>query len=222
MSAPLRIANCSGFFGDRLSAAREMLDGGPIDVLTGDWLAELTMSVLLKQLRRDPATDYARAFLTQLEDVLVDCVDRGIKIVSNAGGLNPDACAREVEAIASRAGRTVRVAVVSGDDVTDQVAEARAHGWLAPHLDNGEPLGAVEIEVASAYLGCWGITEALAAGAQVVVTGSRERCLPDRRTGRVALRLGPLALGRTGRGCHRWAHHRVRGASHRRQFLFLH
>ncbi|MFJ3952396.1 DUF1446 domain-containing protein [Streptomyces sp. Je 1-4] len=170
---PLRVANCSGFFGDRLSAAREMVDAGPIDVLTGDWLAELTMGVLLKQRSRDPEAGYARTFLTQLDDVLADCLDRGIRIVSNAGGLNPRACAAKVQEIAARLGRSVRIAVVEGDDATDAVARARADGWTAPHLDTGAPFAdlSAEVDTASAYLGCWGIAEALAAGAEVVVTG---------------------------------------------------
>jgi hypothetical protein len=166
----LRVANCSGFFGDRLSAAREMVTGGPVDVLTGDWLAELTMGVLLKQRTRDPKAGYASTFVAQMRDVLGECLDRGIKVVSNAGGLNPQACAAEVEAIAAALGRPVRVAVVTGDDATEAFRTARATGWAAPHLDTGEPLTG-EPDVASAYLGCWGIAEALAAGADVVVTG---------------------------------------------------
>jgi hypothetical protein len=93
MSEPIRIANCSGFYGDRLAAAREMVDGGPIDVLTGDWLAELTMLVLAKNLLRDNGAGYARTFVTQMEQVMGQCLDRGIKVVSNAGGLTPDRCA---------------------------------------------------------------------------------------------------------------------------------
>lgn len=85
----LRIANCSGFYGDRLSAAKEMVDGGPIDVLTGDYLAELTMAILWRNQRRDPDAGYASTFLTQMEQVLATCLDRGIKVVVNAGGLNP-------------------------------------------------------------------------------------------------------------------------------------
>jgi hypothetical protein len=181
----LRIANCSGFFGDRLTAAREMVEGGPIDVLTGDWLAELTMGVLAKQRRRDPATGYARTFLRQLEDVLADCLDRGIKVVSNAGGLNPRACAAQVTALATRLGRDVTVAVVDGDDATEAFRAARAAGWAAPHLDSGEPLAEhVEPDIVSAYLGGWGIAEALAAGADVVVTG---------RVTDAAVILGPAA-----------------------------
>ena len=84
-AAPIRIANCSGFYGDRLAAAREMVEGGPIDVLTGDWLAELTMLVLAKNLARDHGAGYARTFVTQMEQVMGQCLDRGIKVVSNAG-----------------------------------------------------------------------------------------------------------------------------------------
>ena len=86
---PIRIANCSGFFGDRLSAAKEMVEGGDIDVLTGDWLAELTMLILHKQRARNSELGFASTFLTQMEQVLGTCVERGIKVVSNAGGLNP-------------------------------------------------------------------------------------------------------------------------------------
>src|ERR1700750_524539 len=95
---PLRVANCSGFYGDRLSAAKEMVDGGPIDVLSGDWLAELTMLILARNQLRDPDAGYARTFLTQMEQVMGDCLERGIKVVSNAGGLSPRACAESVEA----------------------------------------------------------------------------------------------------------------------------
>ena len=183
----VRIANCSGFFGDRLSAAREMVDGGPIDVLTGDWLAELTMGVLLRAKLRDPEDGgYARTFVTQLEDVLGDCLDRGIRIVSNAGGLNPHACVRAVEEIGERLGREVRVACVTGDDVTETVRTRVEGGWAAPHLDTGASLRELDAEpaVANAYLGAFGIAEALGAGADVVVTG---------RTSDASVIVGPAA-----------------------------
>lgn len=171
-TSPLRIANCSGFFGDRLSAAREMIDGGPVDVLTGDWLAELTMGLLAKQQLRKPDSGYARTFVTQLDDVLGDCLDRGIKIVSNAGGLDPHNCAARVSDIAARLGRTVTVAVVDGDNATDAFAAERASGWAAPHLDSGENFpSATDPLAVNAYLGAWGIVEALHAGADVVITG---------------------------------------------------
>ena len=95
MADPIRIANCSGFFGDRLSAAREMVEGGPIDVLTGDWLAELTMLILARTRMKHPNRGFARTFVTQMEHVMGSCLDKGIKVVSNAGGLDPDGCTRE-------------------------------------------------------------------------------------------------------------------------------
>ncbi|MEV4188832.1 acyclic terpene utilization AtuA family protein, partial [Streptosporangium canum] len=113
----LRIANCSGFYGDRLSAAREMVEGGPIDVLTGDWLAELTMLILAgNRLKGRPG--YAPTFLRQLEQVLGTCLERGIKVVSNAGGLDPAGCAGAVAELAGRLGLPVKVAHVTGDDLS--------------------------------------------------------------------------------------------------------
>jgi hypothetical protein len=149
-----------------------MIDGGPIDVLTGDWLAELTMGVLAKQRVRNQGFGHAKTFIAQLDDVLGDCLDQGIKIVSNAGGLDPHRSAAEVTAIAGRLGRTVRVAVVDGDDATELFGRKRAGGWDASHLDSGEVLPAeADPIVVNAYLGGWGIAEALGAGADVVITG---------------------------------------------------
>ncbi|MGI9030996.1 MAG: acyclic terpene utilization AtuA family protein [Ilumatobacteraceae bacterium] len=162
---PVRIANCSGFFGDRLSAAKEMVEGGPIDVLTGDWLAELTMLILWKTRARDAEGGYARTFLTQMEDVLGTCVDRGIKVVSNAGGLNPAGCAERVRDIADRLGVTVRVAHIEGDDLIGRIDGLKPH---LTNLDTGEPLTADPIS-ANAYLGGFGIAAALREGADVVV-----------------------------------------------------
>ena len=162
---PVIIANCSGFYGDRLSAAREMVEGGPIDVLTGDWLAELTMLILWKAKARNADAGYATTFLTQMEQVLGTCVDRGIKVVTNAGGLNPAGCAVKVRDIAERLGVDVRVAHIEGDDLIDRIDGLRPH--LA-HLDTGAPLTADPVS-ANAYLGGWGIAAALDAGADVVV-----------------------------------------------------
>jgi hypothetical protein len=169
----LRIANCSGFYGDRLAAAREMIDGGPIDVLTGDWLAELTMLILAKDKARNPDGGYAKTFVAQMTDVLGDCIERGIKVVSNAGGLNPAGCAAAIEAIAADAGLSCTVAYVEGDDIVGRLDEARAAGHDLANLDTGEKLDEVGVEpiTANAYLGGWGIVEALAAGADVVITG---------------------------------------------------
>lgn len=122
----LRIANCSGFYGDRVSAALEMVEGGPIDVLTGDWLAELTMLILAKDRLRNPDGGFAKTFLTQMEQVLGTCVDRGIKVVSNAGGLNPAGCAAAVAALADRLGLSVNVGHVEGDDLSGRLDELRA------------------------------------------------------------------------------------------------
>ncbi|MGN9842367.1 acyclic terpene utilization AtuA family protein [Nonomuraea sp. H19] len=158
----LRVANCSGFYGDRLSAAREMVEGGPIDVLTGDWLAELTMFILAgNRLKGRPG--YAPTFLRQLEDVLGPCLDRGIKIVSNAGGLDPAGCAEAVHELAARLGLSPAVAYVTGDDLTGRDLDL-------VNADTGERLDATPL-TANAYLGGRPIAAALSAGADVVVTG---------------------------------------------------
>jgi hypothetical protein len=154
----VRIGNCSGFYGDRLDAAREMVDGGPIDVLTGDYLAELTMLILAKAQAKDPSAGYARTFLTQVEAVLGTCLDRGVRIVANAGGLNPAGLAAAVRELAARLGLEAEVAHVEGDDLRG------ALGAISPPVE-GKPVSA------NAYLGGWGIAEALVAGADVVVTG---------------------------------------------------
>ncbi len=149
-----------------------MVEGGPIDVLTGDYLAELTMFILAKTQQRRPDGGFARTFVAQMEQVLATCVERGIKVVSNAGGLDPHGCADAVRAIAAAANLSVSVAVVSGDDIRDQLPEILRDNPLR-HLDTGEPLGdlAESVLTANAYLGGWGIKEALDAGADVVITG---------------------------------------------------
>ncbi len=176
MSSPLVIANCSGFYGDRLSAMREQLDGGHVDVICGDYLAELTMLILGRQKAKDPAAGYARTFLQQLEECLADALERGVRIVSNAGGLNPAGLAGAVREVAARQGLSVRVATVAGDDLIAQwdelVARARLAGGEAPPVDGetAPQAGSVPL-TANAYLGCAGIARALSAGADVVVTG---------------------------------------------------
>ncbi|HUC05254.1 MAG TPA: acyclic terpene utilization AtuA family protein [Acidimicrobiales bacterium] len=166
----LRIANCSGFFGDRMSAAREMVDGGPIDVLTGDWLAELTMYILHKT--RERSGGYATTFLRQMEEVLAGCVERGITVVSNAGGLNPRGLAVAVRDLAARQGLEIKVASVCGDDITEQVPDLLGRGHRFVNLDTGEALDpSMPLITANAYLGARPIADALASGAHVVVTG---------------------------------------------------
>ncbi|MET7477471.1 acyclic terpene utilization AtuA family protein [Streptomyces sp. NPDC005648] len=150
MTSPLRIGNASGFYGDRFDAMREMLTGGELDVLTGDYLAELTMLILGRDRLKDPAGGYARTFLRQLEECLGLAQERGVKVVTNAGGLNPAGLADAVRTLADRLGLSVRVAHVEGDDLRALYPDS-----LAAH----------------AYLGGFGIAECLRAGADVVVTG---------------------------------------------------
>jgi Acyclic terpene utilisation family protein AtuA len=169
----VRIANCSGFYGDRAAAAAEMVAGGPIDVLTGDYLAELTMLILWKARQKDPEAGYARTFVTQFEQVIGTCLDRGITIVSNAGGLNPAGLASRLQQISARLGLAPKIAYVTGDDLLGRIGELLQAGHPLAHADTGEPLaqaGVVPV-TANAYLGGWGIAAALRAGADVVVCG---------------------------------------------------
>jgi hypothetical protein len=168
---PVRIANAAGFYGDRFDAVREMVEGGPIDVLTGDYLAELTMLILWKARRKDPTAGYASTFLGQMEQVLGTCLDRGIKVVTNAGGLNPSGLATRLTELTERLGLHASIAYVEGDDLVDRVPELLAAGHPLAHLDTGQPLADAGVEpvTANAYLGGWGITEALGAGADIVV-----------------------------------------------------
>ena len=183
MSRPVVIANCSGFFGDRLSAAREMVEGGPIDVLTGDWLAELTMLILARQrMKHGPGAGYARTFLTQMEQVLGTCRDKGIRVVSNAGGLDPQGCADALADVIERLGiGPVSIAVVAGDDLMPRMGELDEE-WR--NLDTRELPEGVHFLTANAYLGGEPVTAALAAGADVVITG---------RVTDAALVVGPAA-----------------------------
>ncbi|MEU5261617.1 acyclic terpene utilization AtuA family protein [Amycolatopsis sp. NPDC021455] len=155
MTQPYRIANASGFYGDRYSAVREMLTGGPLDVLTGDYLAELTMLILGRDRMKDPTRGYAKTFLRQMEENLGLAREKGVKIVANAGGLNPAGLAEALRELAHRLGLDVKIAHVEGDDLVARAEE----------LGLGKPL------TANAYLGAWGIAECLNAGADVVVTG---------------------------------------------------
>ena len=171
MADPIRIANCSGFFGDRLSAAREMVEGGPIDVLTGDWLAELTMLILARTRMKRPGGGYAHTFVKQMEQVMGACLDRGIKVVSNAGGLDPDGCAEAVAEAARKLGLHPKIAYVRGDDLVPRMQELIAADRLR-HFETGEPIkDASAFLTANAYLGCWGIVDALGQGADIVITG---------------------------------------------------
>jgi len=183
----VRIANCSGFYGDRVAAARDMLSGpAPIDVLSGDYLAELTMLILWKARLKDSSAGYATTFLRQMEDVLGTCLERGVRVVSNAGGLNAVGLAERLAEIAARTGLSPRIAVVEGDDIIDRLAELQAGGEAFVNLDTGQPLAAAGVEpvTANAYLGGWGIASALTADADIVICG---------RVTDAALVVGPAA-----------------------------
>ncbi len=189
MTDPIRIANCSGFYGDRLSAAAEMVEGGPIDALTGDWLAELTMLILARTRAKHPGGGYARTFVKQMEQVMGSCLDQGIKVVSNAGGLDPRHCAEAVAEVGEKLGLSPKVAFVDGDDLLPRLDELRAAGIELDDFETGRPVADIDYISANAYLGCWGIVEALDQGADIVVTG---------RTTDAAIVCGPAAWH------HRW------------------
>ena len=165
MARPVRIANCSGFYGDRLSAMREMLSGGDVDYLTGDYLAELTMLILARDRAKAPDRGYAKTFLRQLEECLGLAHERGVRIVANAGGLNPAGLAAAVRELAERLGVPVNVAHVEGDDLLPRAEELVLTAAGPGTSSTGKPLAA------NAYLGAWGIVDCLNDGADVVVTG---------------------------------------------------
>ena len=151
----IRVGNCSGFYGDRLSAMREMLSGGELDYLTGDYLAELTMLILGKDQLRDPSLGYARTFVTQVEECLGLALEKGVRIVANAGGLNPAGLAARLGEVATGLGLSPRIAWVEGDNLAPRAASLGFEGALT----------------ANAYLGAFGIASALREGADIVVTG---------------------------------------------------
>jgi hypothetical protein len=185
-SRPIRIANCSGFYGDRLSALAEQVRGGEIDVVTGDYLAEVTMLVLAKARAKDPSAGYATTFLRQLEPVLGQIAERGTKVVVNAGGLNPRGLAEATRGLIERCGVPLNVSWVEGDDVRETIEGLREAGAEFPHLDSGRPLSAWGYEpiTANAYLGGFGIAAALRGGADIVITG---------RVADASLVVGPAA-----------------------------
>ena len=185
-AAPLRIASGQGFWGDLQRAPIDQARRGPIDVLVMDYLAEVTMSILQKQKLRDPAMGYARDFVEVVTELAPDIRERGFKVISNAGGVNPVACAEAIVAGArGRGGAGLKVAVVTGDDLLDRLDDLLGRGVELRHMETGEPLSTVRDRVvsANAYLGARPIAEALAQGADVVVTG---------RTTDTGLTLAPL------------------------------
>ena len=176
-----------GFWGDDLDAPRRQVEGGPIDYLMLDYLAEVTMSILQKQKERDPSLGYARDFVGAMESVLPAVLERGVKVIANAGGVNPPACAAAVKAVAaeSAAKGKLRIGVVTGDDLLSRLDEVMAQGHQLANMETGEPLSTVRDRVlsANAYIGSEPIVEALEGGANVVITG---------RSTDTALTMAPL------------------------------
>ena len=168
----IKIANCSGFYGDKLSAAKDLVDGGPIDVLTGDYLAELTMAILFGQkMQRGEDKGYVGTFLKQINQIAKSCKEKNIKIVSNAGGLNPKSMAIEIEKILKEQSIDMKVAYIDGDDLMPTISNLKESGEEFKNIDKGKKLDESGYSplTANAYLGAWGIKEALDKGADIVV-----------------------------------------------------
>ena len=183
----VRVAAGQGFWGDWLEAPVRQVQGGPIDYLMMDYLAEVTMSIMQKQKSRDPKLGYARDFVPLMQRILPDIAAKGIRVTSNAGGVNPRACAEAVREVARKLGlsQKVRIALVTGDDILPRLDELLAQGHELRDMDTGRPLSAIRDQVlsANAYLGMGPIVEALKGGAHVVITG---------RVTDTGLTLGPL------------------------------
>jgi hypothetical protein len=182
----IRVAAGQGFWGDDLDAPRRQVEGGQIDYLMLDYLAEVTMSILQKQRERDPSLGYARDFVGAMESILPAVLDRGVKVVANAGGVNPRACAEAVRSVgAQRRGNKLRIGVVTGDDLLGRLDELLANGHPLTNMETGEQLSSVRDRAlsANAYIGSVPIVEALQGGANVVITG---------RSTDTALTMAPL------------------------------
>lgn len=186
-SRVVRVASGQGFWGDWLEAPRRQVEGGPVDYLMLDYLAEVTMSIVQKQKERDPRMGYARDFIGAMESVFPAVAERGVKVIANAGGVNPMACADAVLAAADKAGvrGKIRIGVVTGDDILDRLDELLAAGHELRNMDTNEPLATIRDRVlsANAYIGSTPIVQALQQGANVVVTG---------RSTDTALTMAPL------------------------------
>ncbi|OYV65196.1 MAG: ATPase, partial [Gemmatimonadetes bacterium 21-71-4] len=187
MTRIVRVASGQGFWGDWLEAPRRQVEGGPVDYLMLDYLAEVTMSILQKQKERDPNMGYARDFVGAMDSVLPAVTERGVRVIANAGGVNPPACAAAIRAAAGRAGAAAKlhVGVVTGDDLLPRLDQLMADGHALTHMETGAPLASVRDRVlsANAYIGSTPIVEALHRGANVVVTG---------RSTDTALTMAPL------------------------------
>ena len=187
MKQVVRVAGGQGFWGDDIDAPRRQVEGGPVDYLMLDYLAEVTMSILQKQKERDPSLGYARDFIGAMEAVLPAVVERGVKVIANAGGVNPATCAAAVKKVAIKSGAQgkLKIGVVTGDDLLGRLDELIAAGHPLANMDTGEPLSTVRDRVlsANAYIGSEPIVEALTQRANVVITG---------RSTDTALTMAPL------------------------------
>ncbi len=187
MKEIVRVASGQGFWGDSLDAPRQQVEGGEIDYLMLDYLAEVTMSILQKQLERDPSMGYARDFVGAIESILPAIANRGVKVIANAGGVNPPACAAAIRSLATSkgVGENVRIAVVTGDDLLGRLDDLLAEGHSLANMDTGEPLSTIRDRVlsANAYIGSEPIVEGLERGANIVITG---------RSTDTALTMAPL------------------------------
>ncbi|MEO7823086.1 MAG: acyclic terpene utilization AtuA family protein [Gemmatimonadaceae bacterium] len=187
MKKIVRVAAGQGFWGDDLDAPRRQVEGGEIDYLMLDYLAEVTMSILQKQKERDPSLGYARDFVGAMESVLPAVLERGVKVIANAGGVNPPACAAAVRTLGTKQGGKagLKIGVVTGDDLLARLDALMDAGQSLSNMDTGEPLATVRDRVlsANAYIGSEPIVEALARGANVVITG---------RSTDTALTMAPL------------------------------
>jgi hypothetical protein len=175
MKETIRIASGQGFWGDLPDAPVHQVEGGPIDYLMLDYLAEVTMSIMQKQLSRDPTAGYAKDFVSLMRQILPACVERNIKVTANAGGVNVEGCAAAIQAVARDLGLSgkFRLGIVTGDNLLPRLDDFLSRGIELRNMDTGEPLAQVRdrIQSANAYLGAWPMVEALNKGAQIVVTG---------------------------------------------------
>ena len=183
----VRVASGQGFWGDWLEAPRRQVEGGDVDYLMLDYLAEVTMSILQKQKERDPNMGYARDFVGAIESVLAAVAKRGVRVSANAGGVKPPACAAAIRQVAEKHGVSdaIRIGVVTGDDLLPRIDELIASGHALANMETGESLSTVRDRVlsANAYIGSTPIVEALGKGANIVITG---------RSTDTALTMAPL------------------------------
>ncbi len=175
MKETVRVAGGQGFWGDLLTAPVDQVRKGPIDYLMLDYLAEVTMSIMQKQRARDPQAGYAKDFVALMREILPDCVEKNIKVLSNAGGVNVAGCASAIRETARELGLAgkLKIGVITGDDILGRLEEFSEKGIEITNMETGEPLADIRDKVQSAnvYLGAAGLVEALDKGAQVVVGG---------------------------------------------------